>query len=1071
MNLTNEDIVGSLLPNVYISRIILQSDSNDKLIANVQFVLKETYGNDDISSWLEDSEVLKYLKIFVIQSAEEEITNIVENDFNNIQNRIYLQNSQSFEQYKTLLINSGTLKNRNDLIYKQIDLFSLANSEFTNQIKTSIVELERLGLAEKIYNDDGSNSYNIYRDIEFRDYLDENPKHLSYIFGTIYDLSSLIQEIENVELFVDSVSVGEMLIETVITNSEVNQTTFLYTDELGSVWPGPIHLINKNGQEQYRTGQTESAQSFDLIKVEIQNNKVQDFREVKRNLDILKLDLNESVFLNALEEVVSVNEMLDKETSSISDGYTSMDNRKNTSVSFFIDFKKMFINNSICGQVLSALNNTKSKTLIDSYYKLGSLESVVLYSRRIDIDDSLAVNKQTEIAVAEYYGESQIEEIKKPIVLPDISTRNMPQLRMLSVVDTKTEKKGTHQYFVEIEYKDRVVERINKLILDLKEEQKTFQSYYLQASSPTVFNTTTNRFIANSLLSFSLIPLNMQEHGNLFLEIAGTFFSYEARGIGRLKYILDSWLDPVQGTPETFFYVVKMYEQMIQTLENSISVVPFVNNSLNEKGQGITATGNRTQSVSRTIKIRRSLNTTVNFENSYMLEYLNFSRNDNTGLGNSTQFLYEVLKTDLLSKKFDLTKKLTKIRNGNKQNEIVFENLYNIASDLADIDIKKKTAPITRINADTIQNLARSIEPFNPSFINRANQTTNSNLDINDKRTLNTLLLGLLNATVDKSSQNTKFIFDTSRAENIFWDIQPEKAQVNNALSLNVNSGDGNIITDLFIESRMSINDAKRLPNHLKSLIKFKINNPNVILGDAEVRFKYEMLKEIKYISGFAYDNEKQVFDLANTTWKILEALTPLESTTQGALFCKMSDYVNSKIKYNFNQAFKETSINEFFFINNQQVNEQGNIRTGATQVSAEFFESRCVRELQIFFNGEPQPRVDYNIGARTLLNSDSFTNTKYSYLSPHGIQFDNNFRAINLHESLTDSDIIPITNPVDISGNIASRIVTAPTNDDMVVNVPTPTISQMLPSAVRDRLAAVNLSSLSIYTRSRVRR
>ena len=59
MNLTNEDIVGSLLPNVYISRITLQSTKNDKLIANVQFVLKETYGNDDISSWLEDSEVLK----------------------------------------------------------------------------------------------------------------------------------------------------------------------------------------------------------------------------------------------------------------------------------------------------------------------------------------------------------------------------------------------------------------------------------------------------------------------------------------------------------------------------------------------------------------------------------------------------------------------------------------------------------------------------------------------------------------------------------------------------------------------------------------------------------------------------------------------------------------------------------------------------------------------------------------------------------------------------------------------------------------------------------------------------
>jgi len=1103
MNLTNEDIVGSLLPNVYISRIILQSIDHDKLTANVQFVLKETYGNDDISSWLEDSEVLRYLKIFVIQSADEELTKNVQQYFNGIEGRTFFLTQQTFEQYKDFLSAAGKLKNVNDLIYRQIDLFELFNSQFTIQARRSIHELERLGIAEKVDNDDGSQSYNIYMNVDFTNGLDENPKHLSYIFGTMYDISSLplIKELEITEMD-RSVVVGELTAETVISEGEVQQTTFIYTDEQGNIWPGPIHLATKNGVEFYRSGQTESADSFDLLKVEIENNKVQDFREIKRSTDSFKLDLVPSTLLAAFEEVNLQKELfVEGYRSSISTGYLSVDNSKNVSISFFIDFKKMFINNSIYGQVLSKINNTTAKSLIDSFYQFGSLESVVLYAKRVDIDDSLSVEKQTEKIVAEYYGISQIEELDRPIVLPDIDARKMRQLHMFSVVDSKTEKEGTYKYFLEVEYKDGVVENLAGLITRLKEEQNFFNAYYLQASSPAIFNSITNRFIKDAFSDFSEIPAyDFSFHGRIFLTVASKLFSYiygsdlemvtgqkSPIRINRLRKTISRWLNPSLGTPETFSFVIKLYDQMIKTLENTISSIPFVNNSLNEKNEGIPVADNKTLSTSKVIKIRRNLQATVDFENSYMFDYLNHTKPDNTTLGNSTPFLYEILKTDLVSKKMDFNKNLTKVRNANEQNVLMFNNLYDIISDLADIQITKKTQ-IQIPNANRVQDLARAIEPFNSSILNNpTNPVSNASFDLNDKKTLNTLFLSILNTTVDKSGQNIEFIFDSSRVENIYWDIQPEKA---NSSKGNVfdqianNVSDKNlIITDLFKESRMTVEDAKALPNQIKSLIKLKIDSPDVIKGDAEIRFKFEMLKQIKFISGFGYDASKEVFDLGNATWKILDGLAAIQTQTPGALFCKLIDYTNKKINYNFNQALKEAVINECFFINNQQTDDFGLIKTGATQISLERFEQRCVKELQIFFNGQDTPKVDYFIDGKNILATDSYLNSKYSYLSPYAVQFDNKYRVINYHESITEEDFTPIQTSEGIGGRGSRRLpnlsigaaIYTPTDDNLEVKIPSIASvldRQKLPEAVRNKLLKIkNPASLAIYSRNTILR
>ena len=289
MLITNEDMVGSLLPNVYISRIILQSTKNNTLLANVQLVLKEQFSNDSISSWLEDSDVLKYLKIFVIQSANEYATELISKSLENALFKDSFKDSQRFNSVMVEpLLSAGQLKNSNELIYSQISLF--------DQLTPSILELVRQGKAEKVDNSDGSQSYNIYLDINFEPkYLSNNPDHLTFLVGTTYDLASLVEEITDEQGI--ALGVSDVTFETVIDKGQVVSKSFVYVDEQDNVWPGQIHTVYDTmaTREQriiIRSGATETENSVTLRKVEINNYKIQDFRLLRRLLEMQSLNLN-----------------------------------------------------------------------------------------------------------------------------------------------------------------------------------------------------------------------------------------------------------------------------------------------------------------------------------------------------------------------------------------------------------------------------------------------------------------------------------------------------------------------------------------------------------------------------------------------------------------------------------------------------------------------------------------------------------------------------------------------------------------------------------------------------------
>lgn len=1014
MIVTNEDIAGSLLPNINISRIILQSREDDTLLANVQLLFRQSYSNDDISSWLEDSTALQYLKVFIIQSTNDEATKFIKLAFDGIEARGFFNNEQSFEQLKQLMIRRNIISpNTDEVQYREISLFELAGAGTENKIQ----ELVRTGKAEKTVDSNGNNIYDIYQDINFTDNTQENVQHLSFLVGTMYDLSSLVAAIEGQNEF--AINVGELFVESVINDGIVEQSMSIYVDEAEEVWPGPIHIIERRGQVVFRSGQTETENSVDLFVREIENYKIQDLRELRRITNFLNtIVVPDSEELDNIELAVT-RQMTDKyDNSFISEAYTSIDGAGNATINFFVDLKKMFIKNSVLGQVLAKSTNPKSKDLINQYYRYMSIESVVLYAKRIDIDESLTPNKTTEKKVAEFLGIQQIETVVKRIYLPANSRRDMQQLVMFSLFHNEELNQGVYQYRLELEVKEDLVTQIKTIIRNLKIEQSPIIEYYNYSVLPDNFNEVTNRFRPGAFSGIRQSIPNNNDYFRTLLETLRNIFNLTTAVVSEqnnssgliqpsntprdsISDILLKWVDPVQGTPTTISYVLNTYETVIKALQDSIQSTAVVNNSINEKGDAF-ATQVKTESTSKIIKLQKSFNSTVDFENEYLLEYLDHTRKDTSGFNSEGSFLYDVIKTDLISKKYDINSKNTTSRNLNEQNEAVFNKLNKIFSDSSELVIDLFVEPPSQKNIEfsTVRDLQTSIGPRNINTFLEATSDKSRDLSINDKRVLNTLLSTLMAPTVDKSMKELEVVFDTSSDDNIYQKITPNSA-----------TRSGFKIFNLFKNKKTAKNDLTQIPNHIKSLIKIKTEQTSVALSDAEIRLKYELINSVKCLTGFTYNTESRTFDVSAPIWTNLtkSLINGLQDSVEQFMFCSMQAYNSDSIGYKHNQALTNTAINSVFLISKSAVNTTPR---SIASINIDQFERRCVFELQKYFNNNEEPEVGYTVGGISI--SDSYENTKYSFLAPHGIQINGVFRSLSLTEStIIDFDIVVPQPPI----------------------------------------------------------
>ena len=79
MMVNNETLIGTVTPTVYVDKITLESGSDDNLKVSLDLVVKDILDSNLMSSWFNQLDFTKMVKIRVIQVDDERLFNLLNN--------------------------------------------------------------------------------------------------------------------------------------------------------------------------------------------------------------------------------------------------------------------------------------------------------------------------------------------------------------------------------------------------------------------------------------------------------------------------------------------------------------------------------------------------------------------------------------------------------------------------------------------------------------------------------------------------------------------------------------------------------------------------------------------------------------------------------------------------------------------------------------------------------------------------------------------------------------------------------------------------------------------------------
>ena len=325
-----EQIVGSLIPDVYLKTITLETagtviretnphieharesvkkfktSTNNSLQVTLDLLLKEELDNSLIDSWFSDQEFQKYLRFTVIQSTDPFVTKIMSAANNAIQLANVNSNTEAAVFIAELM---GEMKELPEFTsfgnqaaaYSEEDIPELMKLIFDNTIVKYVSVKEYMLNNKSLLNQQHQSvtdmGHRIY-DFTFRVKFElptKSPSHLSYFIVSSIDIDQIIADynLDTADAHLFELMNGKVAVDTVINDGGLVSKSFIFKDADGSIWSGPVHQAAGG----WLTGTPESEIKEPLIKHEVENNKIQDFRNFD---EIERLQLDFSVVENRL---------------------------------------------------------------------------------------------------------------------------------------------------------------------------------------------------------------------------------------------------------------------------------------------------------------------------------------------------------------------------------------------------------------------------------------------------------------------------------------------------------------------------------------------------------------------------------------------------------------------------------------------------------------------------------------------------------------------------------------------------------------------------------------------------
>jgi len=626
-----EQIIGSLIPDVYIKTITLEttgtpiretnphiehsresakfkkSPTDNFLIANLDLLLKEKLDGGMIDTWFSNQDFQKYLRFMVIQSTDSLVTKMLSSSNNAIQ-MANMKNS-AVDTVVFIAELMGELKNLPEFssiggkapIYSERDTPELLKLILDNtEVKyVSVKEhlLNNKTLLNQQHSTTNSRGDQVF-DITFRlkfEIPTKTPQHLSYFAVSSLDIDQLIDDfnLDMTDMHLFELMNGKVAADTVISAGNLVSKAFVFKDTDGRIWSGPVHQAGSG----WLTGTVDSEIKTALTKHEVENNKIQDFR----NFDELeKLQLDFSVVQNKLfnfklpfKRLTNDNMDIPRIENYFSDAALSRDSAGACRFAFAMDYGKLIQDHTQYGALYNKSNRDellenvkirhfriKRRRMKREYITLNSLGSPTPLRDVFDqdeVEEVISITGESKPGTMQMFkgpkGSVRELEIELGVELDGVRHFMGVDRTMPRVTD------GYYQYGIEIEVEDYSNRFILRKLRDLSGAKYWLDYYYNTATLPNHFDPVSNRFTQEFIEKMystygwasgqkPLIASPWIKPLITYLSIL-SFFRKMPINL-KLASAMWKYLDPKSGNPRGIAMVQKLVENLLQRLASAV---------------------------------------------------------------------------------------------------------------------------------------------------------------------------------------------------------------------------------------------------------------------------------------------------------------------------------------------------------------------------------------------------------------------------------------------------------------------------------------------------------------------
>ena len=597
---------------------------NKSLQIKINLILKETVTQNSTLSFLTSGDILKYIKIAVIQCTDNNLHNSIVANPNN-----WFKSSLSLSEYsgltkKVLAINEVTIN------VLQSDA---AGEDITGQPSSNATSLINNMPYARNQDADGNIVYDIGL---FTDFTigpsagGRNVKFLSYFCYAYFDLNDfsvenqLLGSINLPQDFLDALSIGDPSYELVIIDGNTNKTSFAFLDNQDRYWLGSVHQMEDGSWMKGATHipKKNIPASEYLTKLEVPNSKIVDNREII-NIEQITLDYSKfnDYFTNdeallAITKSFKTDGILKKKPQVVSDLYITRDTFNNARFMFSVNIHEATKRSTVFPGLLDSIKQ-KDPVEYNNIIKSAVITDFKIYRQRVrnqeviqsDINKtSFSTSDSKKLIVNSYdssggslkpvINKTKIKKLKKESVFKigtiketGFSIEDNLGIRNFTGTDFDISKQleGKYEYSVELTVTDPVVPFLVKKAESLLKilngtSSKALGStiglreYYNDAvSSPNNYDTYTNRFTLD-FYDFYDKKYNSNNQNGLFLinaistyiEVLLTMGGNDQENLFDSIRLLDYLLrisSPNTGSPDGINILIKLIEDFVQKIE------------------------------------------------------------------------------------------------------------------------------------------------------------------------------------------------------------------------------------------------------------------------------------------------------------------------------------------------------------------------------------------------------------------------------------------------------------------------------------------------------------------------